>query len=65
MTIKDKLTSLTNEQRTLLMDAFDANITQLIVLDDGTFIGVYVVPNDTMIIEIEANHWTIGRIKDV
>lgn len=62
--ITDIYNRLTTEQKKLLDYAFENKISQLVELKDSAkdkFIGVYLMPTDSMIIEEEENNWYIGR----
>ena len=64
MVIKDIINELPDEERKLLMVAFEQQITEIVKLVDGNFIGVNVVATDRIIIDETTGVWSIGRISN-
>jgi len=62
MAIKDVLDSLNDEQRRLLMYAFEHGIAQHVVLPDKKFIGVNVNHIKHLRIGEEAGVWATGEV---
>jgi len=63
MSIKEVLNSLSDEQRRLLMYAFEHKITQHVELADRRFIGVNVKHIKHLKVTEEAGDWAIGEVK--
>ena len=63
MSIGEVLKTLNDEQRRLLMYAFEHKITQHIELPDNKFIGVNVKHIKHLSVAEEAGDWAIGDLK--
>ena len=63
MSIKDTLNALSDQQRRLLMYAFEHKITQHIELPEKKFIGVNVKHIKHLSVSEEAGDWAVGEVK--
>ena len=59
--IKEILEQLPDADKKLLMCAFEGDLSQEVILDDGTFLGVNVYVTDSIEVIEEINHWLHGR----
>ena len=62
--VKIMLASLSDIDRETLMLAFEAQISKMIKLDGGLFIGVNIVESDNIVVDTRVGCWCIGRIVD-
>ena len=62
--INELFRELTQEQRDVLVAAFNQQKDNIIVLEDGRFLAVFLENKSGLIIKEEANNWTCGRIPD-
>jgi hypothetical protein len=63
-TIKEILDSLKDEDRRLLMYAFQHELGQFVRLDDGRYVGVNVKSFKQLRMEMETGVWSYGVILD-
>ena len=62
--INELFKELTQEQRDVLVDSFNQQKDNIIVLDDGRFLAVFLANKTGLIIQEETNNWTCGNISD-
>lgn len=59
-TIKEILDNLTDVQRRTLTYAFDNEITQVVILPGGKYIGVHLKPQPHLVEQLVAGKWSAG-----
>lgn len=60
--LKEILANITIKEREQLDYALENDITQIIDIGNGTFIGVNVVPNGRLTIQESNGSWSLGVI---
>jgi hypothetical protein len=61
-TIREILNSLNPEDRKRLMYSFEESLSAFVEYQEGYFMGVNVVPSDTMIIIKQEGQWSKGTV---
>lgn len=62
--INELFKELNQVQRNTLVTSFNEQKDNIIVLDDGRFLAVFLENKSGLIIDEEANNWTCGRISN-
>lgn len=62
-TMRDRLDSLSEEQRSQLQYAFENQFSQYVDIGDNQFMGVHVTPIEHLEVIESAGAWSYGRIK--
>lgn len=60
--INELFKELTQKQRDVLVDAFNQQKDNIVVLDDGRFLAVFLENKTGLIIDEDTNNWTCGRL---